>query len=272
MFDRYIRYGMRGFLVFLCLLAWLPGQLLALEKPETELAKVGVNPAIGQQLNLDLEFTDSSGKHGKLRDFLSPNLPTLVVPVYYHCPRLCGLLLSGVDALVLEMQLKLGTEYRLLTFSFDPEETIAQAEQRRSQHHAAVGAKDPSDWPFLVGTAPNVAALTKSIGFSAERDQGEFAHTTALILLTPEGKISQYFTGVTFSAWDVRLALIEASLGGLGTALDHVLLFCFRFDPTQGKYTWTVFASLRILGAVCIVLLFGLIGRMIWRERNPSTT
>ena len=251
--------------------------VLALEDPGEELQSVGLSTTLGAQIDPDLVFTASDGEAVRLGEILEQGKPVVITPVYYRCPRLCGLFLDGVTTLLAELELKLGEDYRLLTVSFDESEGPDLAETRRAGYHAKlIEALEPhgpdveqqmqllterlkADWEFAVSVDGSGAELMRQLGFEYRRDKADFAHTAALMILTPQGIISQYFTGVRFSAWDVRLALIEASQGAIGSMLDHVLLYCFRFDPTKGKYTWAAFNVMRIGGILTLVCLVGFI-------------
>jgi protein SCO1 len=167
------------------------------------------------------------------------------------------------------MSLELGTHYEVVTVSFDSAETPALAAERAAHYHALYRntAKGPEHWRFLTGDEPNITQLMTQLGFSYQPDAGEFAHAAAIMILTPQGEISQYFTDINVSPWDVRLALIEASQGRIGSAIDHFLLFCFRFDRTKGKYSWAAWNVLRI-GSVGSVLVLASIAFVYSRNRQ----
>jgi len=242
-------------------------QVAAIERPEQVIdTKVGVFTKLGTRVNLNREFTDSSGKVATLKDFMQPGKPVIIVPVYYRCPRLCGLVLDGVIALLNNLPLSLGKEYSVLAVSFNPVERSDEANETREKFRGRVtgsALEGYDSFKFLVGNAVNVRDLMEELGFKFLPDGEDFAHSAAVMILTPTGEISQYFTGIEFSPWDVRLSLVEASSGGVGTAIDHLLLYCFRFDSLKGKYTWAVVGLLRIggvltlLGLVAVYFLFG---------------
>jgi protein SCO1/2 len=247
--------------------------LYALEKPGTELQEVGIAAELGTQVNLGLKFTDANGKELELRELVSDGRPLVIVPAYYECPRLCGLLLSGVTDLINKLSVSPGKDFRLATVSFNVGETPKLARKRKDQYSDRYTGKGEIEegWKFLVGDFENVDTLMNQIGFNYKPDGKEFAHTAAIVLLTPEGKISQYFTGIKFSSFDLRLALVEASDGNIGSALDHVLLFCFRFDPTKGRYAWAAWGVMRAGGLLTAILLFGMIYRLARREGLASS-
>lgn len=221
---------------------------LAIEKPGEQLKAAGLTTRLGAQIDTSLPFTSFKGLTQPLKDFALDGRPTVLIPVYYRCPRLCGLVLSSVTKMLNDLPLILGKDFRVVTVSFDssesPEAAARIAQKFHSQFKDPVAADD--GWQFLVGNKENVDSLMNQIGFKYVSDQGEFAHSAAIMILTPNGRISQYFTDINFSSWDVRLALVEASQGRIGTALDHFLLFCFRFDEMQGKYTWAAWNFVRV--------------------------
>ena len=230
---------------------------LALENPAESLSETGVTSNLGAQVDPGLMLTDSSGQKFSFKELSAGGTSIILAPVYYDCPRLCGLVLSGLVKMLNKMSLKLGKEYKVLTVSIDAEETETLADKRLKEYHKQLELEEiPQDsWRFLVGEASQIKLLMQTIGFGFKRDGEEFAHSAALFILTPEGKVSQYFTGIDFSAWDVRLALIDASQGGIGSAIDHVLLYCFRFDPTAGKYTLAVLSILKVVGGLTLLAM-----------------
>lgn len=243
---------------------------MALEKPGEELADVGLTTALGSKVDLTLSFIDASGKVVQLSDFAEPKKPLIIIPAYYNCPKLCGLLLEGATELFNATELKLGKDFNVVTVSFNPAETHEVALKRRTTYREKLSSEgvEPAGWAFLVDRDSSVKALMESLGFNYKKDKQDFAHTAALFVLTPDGQISQYFTGIKFPAWDFRLALVEASMGGIGSALDHVLLFCFRFDPLKGRYTFMAQNIMRAGGALTLILLTGLIVTLRRRERK----
>lgn len=229
----------------------------AIERPENVIGtEVGVFTELGITVDKSLLFTDSAGNTRALSEFFVQGKPLVIAPVYYKCPRLCGLLLDGLYSLINKLPLKLGDDFNVLVVGFDPTESASDAKEVRSklnirlkeEARGVTGALN-----YVVGDERSTATLMDQLGFRYKKDGEDFAHSAALMILTPTGEISQYFTGIEFSPWDVRLALVEASQGKIGTAIDHLLLYCFRFDPLQGKYTWAVVALLRVGGVLTLI-------------------
>ncbi len=246
----------------------------AIEKPGEQLPDLSLKTELGAPVDLSLTFTDSTGEKAALSDFVLSGKPNIIVPAYYNCPRLCGLLLSGMVDLFNELELKIGKDFNVLTVSFNPKEGSELAAKRKSQYLEKLRSHQDaaaSGWHFLSGSKENIDLLMQQIGFPFLEDKGEYAHTAAFMILTPDGRISQYFGNIKFRAFDTKLALVEASDGGIGSALDHVLLFCFRFDPLKGKYTWAAFGVMRTGGVLTLLLLGGRIFRL-WRKERQSSS
>jgi len=259
--------------VVLFLSIFLPASpSLALEKPEKELIEAALALRQGEKINLDLKFTDSKGDAVRLGDLFKPHRPVVLIPAYYNCPRLCGLVHDGAVKLLNELEFTLGTDYQVVTVSFVHTETPEQASKMAAKYRALFKTPDDAErgWNFLVGEAAPVRELMESIGFRFREDKGDFAHTAALILLTPKGEISQYLTGVSYSPDTARLALVDASNGAIGSVLDQVYLFCFRYDHIQGKYTWAVFNIVRAVGAMTLIGLLVLFYRLRRREKETA--
>lgn len=250
------------------------GNVMAIERPGEVLDKeVGVFTELGKQVDLSRQFTNVAGQTRSLRDFAVPGKPILIAPVYYKCPRLCGLLLDGVYNLLNEIPLKLSADFSVLVVGFDPHETPEDASKVMNKFNAKLigePASGASAIQYLMGDQEQVRGLMGELGFKYMRDGEDFAHSAALMILTPTGEISQYFTGIMFSPWDAKLALVEASKGEIGTAIDHLMLYCFRFDPLQGKYTWAVVGLLRVGGALTLLGL-GLVYFFFVRKRRRAT-
>jgi protein SCO1/2 len=253
------RYGqlIAVYLIVFALFCGFAPSLEAIERPENVLnQQVGIFTKLGTQVNLEARFTDTSGRTASLREFSPPGKPILIAPVYYKCPRLCGLLLDGVYTLLNEIPLQISKDFSVLVVGFDPTETPADASAVMAKFNARLkgdAALHASEIKFLVGDEASTAQLMSELGFKFMKDGKDFAHSAAVMILTPGGEISQYFTGISFPSWDVRLSLVEASRGNIGTAIDHLLLYCFRFDPLQGKYTWAVVGVLRVGGVLTLL-------------------
>jgi len=254
---------------WLSLCTCLGGVAVALERPGEELVEAALVLKQGEKVDLDLTFRNPSGETVRLGVYFKPHRPVVLIPAYYHCPRLCGLVFDGTVKLLNQLEFAVGSDYQVVTVSFDSTETPELAAKTAAKYRDKF--KTPDDavkgWEFLVGEEKNVAALMSSVGFRYKEDNGEFAHTATLILLTPKGEISQYFTGVSYSPDTVRLALVDASNGAIGSVLDQVFLFCFRYDHIQGRYTLAVYNVVRAVGIMTLIGMVVLLYRLRRRER-----
>lgn len=234
------------------------------------LRKVGVEPHLGETLPLDLEFVDDHGATVTLAD-LAGERPLILAAVYYNCPMLCSMVLRGITRTLKVIDFEPGREFDLVAFSIDPTETSADAARVKEQHLAEYGKPGTAaGWRFLTGDARAVSRLAAAIGFGYEyiAETGEYAHTAAIMVVTPEGRISSYHLGIDYPARDLRLALVEAADGEIGSWVDQALLFCYRYDPTTGKYTFAAWTTVRVAGLLTLALLVAFLVRAVRRERS----
>ena len=228
------------------------------------LANVGIEQHLNQQIPQDLTFRDESGKTVRLGDYFGKR-PMILNLVYYNCPMLCGEVLSGLTSTLRVLRFDLGREFEVITVSFDPRETPQIAAEKKKQYLERYGRKGAEQgWHFLTGQQDAIATLTKSAGFQYEYDAktDQFAHTTAIMVLTPKGKIAQYYYGVEYAPKDLRLGLIEASQNKIGNLVDQVLLYCYHYDPATGKYGAVIMRVVRLAGLATILLLGAFIAIM----------
>jgi protein SCO1/2 len=235
------------------------------------LREVDIIQKLDEQLPLDLAFRDSEGRDVTLGDFFGHNKPVLLAPVYYDCPMLCSLILNGVVRAARTLSLSAGKEYDILVFSIDPKETPARAaESKRSYLLRYDRAGSEEGWHFLTGSQESIRRLTDAVGFRYSYDAatGLFNHASTVVVLTPEGKISRYFYGVEYAPRDLQFGLIEASQNRIGSPVDHVLLYCFNYDPVTGQYGLIVMNVLRLAGVATVLALGGFMSLSLWRERR----
>lgn len=227
------------------------------------LEMVKIEERLHGQLPLDLIFRDESGEPVELRRYFSGK-PVLLAFVYYDCPQLCPLVLEGLGRSLRVLRLA-GEDYQVLAVSIDPTETPELAARKKAT------SKAPPSWHFLTGQSDGIAALTAAAGFRYQRTlvggKEEFLHPANTIVLTPEGKISRYFSSIDFPPKDLRFALIEASGNRIGSPLDHLLLLCYQYDPAQGRYTLAILNILRLAAIATIASVAGFITLMLLRER-----
>ncbi len=234
------------------------------------LKNVGIQQNLNQEIPANLAFTDDLGRSVHLGDYFGKR-PLILNLVYYNCPMLCGEVLSGLEHSLSMMQFDVGKEFDVITVSFDPSETPEMAAKKKSEflrRYKRAGAEQ--GWHFLVGKPDAIDALTKAAGFQYQYDAKtkQFAHATAILVLTPEGRIAQYYYGVEYPPKDLRLGLVEAGKGKIGNIVDQLLLYCYHYDPEQGKYSATILRVLRLAGVATMLCIGTLIFVMI--RRGPS--
>lgn len=232
---------------------------------------VRIDEQLGNQVPLGSDLVDWQGRPFPLASAFDGRRPVVLALVYYECPMLCGLVLSGMARSMRENGLALGKDFQAVTVSFDPEETPAQAAERRRGYLQSMGLPETSPaWPFVVGAGPVTRRIADAVGFHYEKDpvSGEWAHMAAIFVLTPSGKVSRYLYGIEYPPQDLKLALLEAAGGKVGTSLDRVLLTCYRYSPASRKYEPYALGILRLGGAAVLVALGALVGGLALRERR----
>jgi protein SCO1 len=236
------------------------------------LENVGIEQRLDAQLPPDLIFRDENGKAVKLGDYFGRK-PLILNLVYYNCTMLCGEALAGLSSAMRLIKFDVGNEFDVVTVSFDPRETPEMAAAKKADYVKRYGrAGAAGGWHFLTGQPESINALTKAVGFQYQYDPktNQYAHATAIMVVTPQGRISRYFYGVDFPPKDLRMGLAEASQGKIGNAVDAVLLYCYHYNPETGKYGAMVGNILRMAGAATILLLGGLL-LILWRLDSSVT-
>ena len=236
------------------------------------LQNVGIEQKLDGRVPPDLAFVDDTGRSVKLGDYFSKK-PLILNLVYYTCPMLCGEELSGLSASMKMIKFDVGKEFEVVTVSFNPKETPEMAAAKKKEFVRRYGrAGAESGWHFLTGSPDSINALTKAVGFQYQYDprNNQYAHATAIMVLTPEGRISRYFYGVDFPPKDLRMGLVEASSGKIGNPVDQVLLYCYHYDPATGKYGAVVSNILKIGGALTILILGGMILIFLRLDKTAS--
>jgi protein SCO1/2 len=219
--------------------------------------RVGFDQRLGERVPMDVELTDEAGRRVTLAQ-IADGKPVLLVPAYYECPMLCNMVLSAVITTLNPMELEPGKDFELVVVSFDPEETPEMAAETGAplvKRYGRPGAED--GFHFLTGDAASVESVMDAIGFRyayvAERD--EWAHAAGLVTLAPDGTVTRYQYGVEYAPRDVRLGLVEAADGTIGSAVDEVLLFCLRYDPATGRYSVAILNIVRACGVLTVLAL-----------------
>src|ERR1044072_1934765 len=236
----------------------------------TALRDIKIEQKLDQQLPLDLVFRDETGQEVKLGQYFGKK-PVVLALVYYDCPMLCTQVLNGMVTSFRVLPFQIGSEFDVVTVSFDPRETSALAAAKKKVYinylPEKMRAGASNGWHFLTGDPASIAQLTDAVGFRYRYDEAtrQFAHASAIMLTTPQGKLSRYFYGIDYPARDLRLGLIESSANKIGSPVDQLLLYCYHYDPATGKYGAAVMKVMRIAGVITVLaivaMLFALKGR-----------
>jgi protein SCO1/2 len=264
----YYRNILLIFLILICFHHGVNGQITMDNIPE--LQKIDVTEHLGEQIPLDLEFTGDDGSAVYLKDLFQPGKPVLLTLAYYRCPMLCGLVLKGLTTGVSKLAFTPGLDFQMVTVSINPEEIYTLAAAKKKNHLAALNKPVQEDsWMFLTGKAENSKKLADALGFQYYyvKERNEYAHPAVSFILTDEGIISRYLYGIEYKESDLRLSLLEASKGEIGTTLDRIILYCFHYDPDAGEYV--LFAgNLMRIGGVITLLILGSMLLILWRKEK----
>ncbi len=249
-----------------------PGTGAAPNVQPPQLKEVGIDQKLNEQAPLDLQFRDEAGRTVKLGDYFGRR-PVVLALVYYDCPMLCTMVLNGLVKAMNAIRLNAGSDFDVIAVSFDPKEGPELAAEKK-RHYIRYYGRPGADagWHFLTGNEDSIRALTRAVGFRYSYDfqTQQFAHASALMVLTPTGKLARYLYGIEYSGRDLRLALVEASHGKIGNPVDQVLLYCFHYDPTTGKYGMVVMNTIRLAGLATVFALGSFMLVMFRRERRGN--
>jgi len=237
-----------------------------------QLREVGIDQRLNQSIPLELSFRDETGRAADLGEYFGRR-PVILALVYYECPMLCNQVLNGLLRSLRAVRFDAGRDFEVVAVSIDPRETPGQAAIKKRQYASGYGrAGAAAGWHFLTGQEPAIRRLAGAVGFryafDARRDQ--YVHAGGIMVLTPEGRLARYFYGVEYSARDLRLGLVEAAAGRIGTAVDRVLLFCFHYDPETGKYGAAILRMIRGAGLATVLALGSFLAVMLRRERRQA--
>jgi protein SCO1/2 len=237
---------------------------------------IGIDQHLDAQLPLDATFTDDYGKTITLGDIFNADRkrPAILVMVYYECPVLCNMVLNDMLRTMNGItSLTAGQDFDVVTVSIDPSETPELASKKKRAYMKEYGHRgDPAGWHFLTGTDENIKKVAETVGFKYRYDekQQEYVHASGIMVVTPSGHLSRYFYGIDYSPKDLRLSLVEASQNKIGGLADQILLYCFHYDPSTGKYGFMVSNMLKVGGGLTVIGLGGFVLLMIRNERRRN--
>ncbi len=237
------------------------------------LREIGFDQNIDQKLPLDAQFRDEEGRVITIGSLYGKR-PVVLAFVYYTCPMLCTQVLNAITSTVATLSLDAGRDFDIVFVSIDPRETPAQAAAKKAEYlHRYKRPGTDDGWHFLTGDEPQIKRLAGAAGFKYVWDQQtqQFAHPTGVIVTTPDGRPARYLFGIEYGPRDLRLALVEASEGKVGSVVDNLLLYCYHYDPMTGRYGIYVMRTLRIAGVATVLLIGTFIVVMVRRERDSQS-
>ena len=235
----------------------------------TILDQVGIDQRLNQQVPLDLQFVDEQGKTVQLKQYFGTK-PVLLTLVYYQCPMLCSQVLNGLASALNILKFNVGQEFDIVTVSIDPRDTPQTAMESKKKFIKRYGRPGAEQgWHFLTGKKEQIDALAAAVGFRYAWDPRieQYAHASGVMLLTPDGRVAQYYYGIEYAPRDLKLGLVEASQGKIGNVVDQVLLYCYHYDPATGRYGAAIFTILRITALATLLVLGGFMFIMFRRDR-----
>jgi len=246
------------------------------DKPPAILNGVGISQNLNAQLPLSLTFIDDMGKPVELASYFGKR-PAILALVYYQCPMLCSEELNGLTGALQMVNFVPGKDFDVIVVSIDPSEGTALAAAKKRSYLKRYGHPETmAGWHFLTGTQANIDALTKAVGFgyvkipAPDGTLTQFAHASSIQIVTPEGKLAQYYMGVEYSPKDLRLGLVEASANRIGSPVDNILTYCYHYDPKTNKHSLIVARVVQLGGLVTVFTLGGFMLVMFRRERRAG--
>jgi len=227
------------------------------DPPAGVLAEIGIDQKLNAPVPMDLVFKDESGQETRLGDYF-PGKPVILSLVYFECPMLCSLTLNGLVKALRPLTFTIGNEFDVLTISFDPTEKQDLARAKKQTYVKDYGRPvAASGWHFLTGSGDSIRRLTDAVGYRYKRDEytHQWAHVSAILVLTPDGRVSQYLYGMEFSSRDLRLSLVQASQNKIGKFVDRILLYCYHYNPETGRYGLVIMTTVRLAGLATVFAL-----------------
>lgn len=237
------------------------------------LKDVGIDQLLDNQVPTDLEFRDETGKAVRLADYFKDK-PVVLSLVYYDCPQLCTMVLTGLLGALKTLPMTPGKEFISLTVSFDPKEKPELAAAKREEYLKKFARPEANDgWHFLTGDERSIRELTRSVGFRYVWDPvtQQYAHASGIMVLTPGGRVSRYFYGIEYAPRDLRFGIVDASGGKIGSLADQVILYCYQYDPNRGTYGLVLMRLMRIFAAMTIVSIVGLILFLRYKTKKKES-
>jgi len=254
---------MRRILALFPVVAWVlvaavPAMAQLADQVPPQLEDVGIEEHLEAEIPMDLEFRDEYGAVVTLGDYFDGTKPVILTLNYYKCPMLCGLQLNGLLEGLMDLDWTPGQEFELVTVSINPLETPALATEKKQNYIKRYERPSAAKgWHFLTGREPEIRQLASTLGFGYfyDRETGEYAHAAAIFIATPDGRVARYLYGIEYPEKRLRLALLEASNGEIGTTIDQLILYCFHYDPSSRRYAPVAMNIMRLGGGATALVL-----------------
>ena len=243
-------------------------------QPEA-LQGVGIDEHLGEFIPLDAKFATTSGDSVTIGSLLKEGKPIILNPLYFECPMLCGLVIDGVLNVADDLDWSIGEEYQIISISIDPNEDHLLAKEYKEKYTSRLNKSFAQDgWTFLTGNKKEIDKIIDAVGFKYNEVEGtgEFAHSAAIIMLSPDGKITRYLYGIQYNEFDVRNALYESADGKIGSTLEKVLLYCYQYDPDSNSYAPVAINIMKIGGLATLIILGIFLGLLWIREKGKNVT
>jgi protein SCO1 len=234
-----------------------------------DLREIGVNERLGDVIPGDITLINENGENITIADFLSRGKPLIITPIYYECPMLCNLILNGVTYGLRDLTWQIGERFEVLTFSIDPDETSELARNNKESYLRLLGKPEATNgWHFLTGDEQNIQRLTEALGykFKWSEEAQEFLHGSAIMFISPNGRITRYLYGIDYPELSLRNALFDAAEGRIGSTIERVMLYCFTFDPDSRSYVPNAIRIMKVGGAITLAFLGIFLGLLWFRK------
>ncbi|HET8864370.1 MAG TPA: SCO family protein [Gracilimonas sp.] len=243
------------------------------EQPDA-LQDLGIDEHLGDIIPLDAKFATSEGDSVLLNELLEEGKPILLNPLYYECPMLCGLVLDGTINVIEELDWKPGKDFIVISVSIDPDEDTELAARSKQNYLSQMDSTTKAGWYFLTGNKTQIDKVVEAVGFRYKEIEGtgEYAHSAAIILLSPDGKITRYLYGISYDEFNVRSALYEAADGKIGNTIDKIVMYCYQYDPDSGSYTPVAINIMKLGGLATLIFLGIFLGSLWLREKRKKQT
>lgn len=248
-----------------------PSQMSSNGLPEA-LQSIGIEQKLGDKLPMDVELKDEDGRAVKLGDYFSKGKPVIIAFVYYECPMLCNQVLNGLTGALKGINFDAGKDFDVLAISFDARENDKPelAKNKKAGYVERYGRQGSENgWHFLTGSQASIDQVTKAAGFSYKWDEksNQFAHAGGIMITTPDGKLARYLYGIDYAPKDLKFGLMESAESRVGNPAEQLLLYCYHYDPSTGKYGLAILNVIR-LGAIATLIGMGAMALVFWRRNK----